>query len=133
MRYIGNRAISKLSEAIDYFGYITNYELYGGMAWAIESTDKDIGIIGGIQIFKHNNRNFIAYYLDPSYQKKGIMTNSLKLVIEYYHKNISNDALYANVHIKNTRSESLLRKLGFILNGKLQLENTFSLKSNNNE
>ena len=86
----------------------------------------DLGIfyenkqVGGIGIFPWDTANkkiSIAYWLSEEYQGKGIMTESLKKVIEYAFTEMNINRIEITVAIKNTKSSALPKKLGFILEG----------------
>jgi ribosomal-protein-serine acetyltransferase len=86
----------------------------------------DLGIfyennqIGGIGLFPWNTANkkiSIAYWLAEEYQGEGIMTDSLKKVIEYCFTELNINRIEITIAIENTKSSALPKKLGFTLEG----------------
>ncbi len=86
----------------------------------------DLGIfyegkqIGGIGLFPWDTANkkiSIAYWLVEEYQSKGIMTDSLKKVIEYAFTEMGLNRIEVTVALENVKSSALPKKLGFTLEG----------------
>lgn len=58
----------------------------------------------------------IGYALHPRFQGKGIMSESLQLVVNYGFDQLNFDQIEAYTHINNTASKLLLLKNKFLLN-----------------
>ena len=83
--------------------------------WVIEDEGKRI--IGTICLwnFSDDKRTAeIGYELLPEFQKKGIMTESINIVLTFAKYTLKLSSLYANTHKKNLPSIRLLLKTGFI-------------------
>jgi len=77
----------------------------------IENSNKKI--IGIIYAYINNNYDFakITYLLDPAEKGKGIMTEALKLFINYlYNYKIVNNVVF-DVKVNNTASIHIMKKL----------------------
>ncbi len=86
----------------------------------------DVGIfynnmqVGGIGLFPWdtaNKKTSIAYWLTEDYQGKGIMSDSLRVIIEYAFKEMGINRIDVTCAIENTKSSVLPKKLGFSLEG----------------
>jgi ribosomal-protein-serine acetyltransferase len=80
----------------------------------------DNQLIGVISLFPWDNSNkktSIAYWLTEESQGKGIMTVSLKKVIDYIFTEMKLNRIEINCAVGNTRSSALPKKLGFTLEG----------------
>ena len=62
-------------------------------------------------------RRDIAYRLDSSLWKQGIVTEALKKVVEFVFENTELDKLNANADVRNVGSNRVLEKCGFIKEG----------------
>lgn len=56
----------------------------------------------------------VGYDLSPKYHKKGIMTEALKLIIDYGFKELKYDNIKAFTHTENENSKKLLERNGFL-------------------
>ena len=100
--------ISKTNKGID------NRHLY---YWIIteKNNDKMIGSICLWKFSKDHKTAEVGYDLSPDFQRKGIMNESLKIVLEFGFNNLSLDLIEAYTHRKNENSKKLLERNGFIL------------------
>lgn len=57
----------------------------------------------------------VGYDLDPEFQSKGIMSESLKMIIDFGLKKLKLDKIEAFTHAENESSKKLLEKNGFRL------------------
>jgi len=83
--------------------------------------DKEIviGICNFTQIFRGAfHACYLGYKIDQSYQGKGLMTEALKASILYMFNVIQIHRIMANYMPSNERSAKLLKKLGFVIEGK---------------
>jgi ribosomal-protein-serine acetyltransferase len=88
-----------------------------GLDLGIFYEDKLIGGIGLFPIDEANKKTSIAYWLSEEYQGKGIMSDSLKSVINYCFNELKLNRIEITVAVENTKSSSLPKKLGFTLEG----------------
>ena len=87
--------------------------------WAITMIGeaKLIGTIVYWNIVKEQCQAELGYELLPEYQRKGVMTEALKKVIEFGFEQSKFKKIIAEPNKRNTRSINLLKKLGFELSG----------------
>ncbi|MCD4669950.1 MAG: GNAT family N-acetyltransferase [Actinomycetia bacterium] len=87
--------------------------------WCImlKENSKPIGTIGFQRYDNQNNSAEIGYDLLESYSKMGIMTEVLKCIIEYGHKQFGLHRIHASVAKNNLASNKFLKKNGFHLEG----------------
>lgn len=101
--------------------YITEsnkrFENKEGLDLAIFYEDKQVGGIGLFPFDIANKKTSIAYWLAEEHQGKGIMTDSLKKVIDYIFTELKLNRIEVTVATDNTKSSALPKKLGFTLEG----------------
>jgi len=92
------------------------------MRWGIElkESGKLIGTCGFHAISDYHKRIEIGYDLNRDYWGKGIMKESLSLIIRHAFEESDVNRIEAYVEPPNTASASLLKKLGFRLEGTLR-------------
>lgn len=92
----------------------------------IEKEGLDLGIfyeskqVGGIGLFpwdEANKKTAVAYWLVEEFQSKGIMTDSLKVVIDYIFNEMKLNRIEVTCATLNTKSSAIPKKLGFTLEG----------------
>jgi len=85
--------------------------------WTITEkyNDKMIGSICLWNFSQDRKTAEVGYDLSPKYQKKGIMDESLKSVLEYGFKTLNVDLIEAFTHRRNESSKILLERNGFSL------------------
>jgi ribosomal-protein-serine acetyltransferase len=77
-------------------------------------------LIGGIGLFPldiANKKTSIAYWLVEEHQGKGIMTDSLKVVIEHAFTLLKLNRIEVTCATQNERSSNIPKKLGFEFEG----------------
>lgn len=76
-------------------------------------------VIGMIEVFniQNNRMGDIAYRVDSSFWKQGIVTEAFKKVIEFVFENTELDKLNANADVRNVGSNRVLEKCGFVKEG----------------
>lgn len=79
-------------------------------------------VIGMIEVFNIQNDRMgdIAYRLDPGFWKQGIVTEALKKVMDFIFTNTELDKLNANADVRNTGSNRVLEKCGFVKEGTIR-------------
>ncbi|MBC7607451.1 MAG: GNAT family N-acetyltransferase [Burkholderiales bacterium] len=97
-----------------------------GINWAItiKGNQKMIGIIGHYRIQFENYRAEIGYILLPEFQGKGIITEAIKTVVAFGFDQMRLHSIEAVIDPKNTASETVLLKNGFVKEAHI-LENEF--------
>lgn len=117
-RYIGRPDQRSIEEAMAFVQKIRNGYLDGGTYyWAIRSKE-DTRMAGTICLWNFSADRKTAelgYELLPSFQKKGIMNESVAAVIEFGWKELQLTKLEAYTHRENHASSSLLLRHGFQL------------------
>lgn len=82
----------------------------------IESTQDSIGTICLWNYSDDMKSVELGYELNPKYQGKGYMTESLNLVITYAFDTMKFQTVEAYTHVDNKKSTSLLEKNNFVSN-----------------
>ncbi len=80
-------------------------------------------LIGTVNLFnfhEESKRAEMGYILDPTYLDLGILTETLTAVIEFFFKDMNFNRLEADIDPKNKKSASLLKNMGFKLEGKFK-------------
>ena len=98
--------------------YILSKESY---AIALKENNNFIGTISiynnGIR--KYNKAKSLGFSLDENYWQKGIMTEAVKLIINYVFKNTDCEVLEVGHHVGNYASKRVIEKCGFLYDGRL--------------
>lgn len=96
------------------------------IAWGI-TLKNDLQIIGTICLWNFSQNNKIAevgYDLKPEFQKLGIMSEALKLIIDFGFNELKLEKIEAYTHNENKSSKRLLKKNKFhLLKDKKDLNN----------
>ncbi len=74
--------------------------------------DRIAGVLGYL-IDRANNIGYIGYWLGQEYNGKGIMTKSVRELIEIGHMYYSLDRIEIRCAVENTRSRAIPERLGF--------------------
>ncbi|NEN23686.1 GNAT family N-acetyltransferase [Cryomorpha ignava] len=115
-----NRKTKNISDAIKFIKNTAEYlETGRSIAWGI-TLNGDSEIIGTICLWNFSENNKIAevgYDLNPKFQGKGIMSETLRKVIDFGFKELKLDKIEAFTNSENVRSTKLLENNGFRLNG----------------
>lgn len=114
-----NRKTKNVSDAIKFIKELDEYiETNKSIAWGI-TLKNNPKLIGTICLWNFSNKNKIAevgYDLNPKFQGKGIMSESLKMIIDYGFNKLKLFKIEAFTHTENESSIQLLEKNGFHLN-----------------
>lgn len=83
--------------------------------WAITTKDSGelIGLIGLVRIKPRNHRAEIGYILHESNRGRGLMSEALKLILEYAFVTLGFNSVIAVIDPDNLASEKLLKRHGF--------------------
>ncbi|HUW21106.1 MAG TPA: GNAT family protein [Candidatus Bathyarchaeia archaeon] len=76
-----------------------------------------MGCLGLYGLSKANRRASIGYWLDSNYQGKGIMTASVKALIDYSFQELNLNRIGIEIATKNTRSLAITKRLNFVKEG----------------
>ncbi len=92
--------------------WLEQYKNNETLLWAIDINNKNnnpYGSIGISKIIDHNTIE-IGYVLSRNYWHKGIITECLRMVIDYIFNNTSIDTIQAVCNINNIGSQKVLEK-----------------------
>jgi ribosomal-protein-alanine N-acetyltransferase len=108
-----------MSEAIKLIKELEGYiERNTSIIWGI-ALENEPSIIGTICLWNFTQNNKIAeigYDLDPKFQNKGIMSEAMKMIVEFGFNELNLEKIEAFTHAENLHSKKLLDTHGFILN-----------------
>ncbi len=117
MKYIPRPLCKTNEEALEHIKMIQNkLEKNEGINWAItlKGNTKLIGIIGHYMIRWEHFRSEIGYMLLPQYHEKGIMTEAIKLMVDYGFEQMKMHSIEGIIDPKNIASARVLEKNGFV-------------------
>lgn len=127
MQYVPRPLINTKKEALAHIELIEDKIVANvGINWAITLKDnpKMIGIIGHYKIQPENFRSEIGYMLLPQFNGKGIITEAVKVIIQYGFEQLQLHSIEAIIDPENSASEKVLQKNGFVKEAHL-LENAY--------
>jgi len=81
---------------------------------------KIVGVIGLVNFNWESSRTEIGYWIDKSYQGKGIITESCRALINYAFRELKINRIEIRCATENTRSRAIPQKLNFKLDGILR-------------
>ena len=111
-----NRRTKNISDAIKHIKKLnTDTKNNKSIAWGITLNEnpKIIGTICLWNFSKDYKTAEVGYDLNPNFQKKGIMSESLNSVVNFGFIELCIDRIEAFTHIQNENSKKLLVKNGF--------------------
>jgi ribosomal-protein-alanine N-acetyltransferase len=117
MKYIPRPLVTTAEEALAHVVMINDkIENNEGINWAItvKGNDELIGIIGHYRLQPENYRCEIGYMILPEYWGKGIVTEAIKVVLEYGFEDLLMHSIEAVIDPRNLASERVLLKNGFV-------------------
>ena len=117
MKFIPRPLVTTSDEALAHYKMIDDkIEKNEGINWAItlKGNPKLIGIIGHYRIQAENHRCEIGYMILPQYNGQGIVTEAIKVVLEYGFENLQMHSIEAVIDPENFASERVLQKNGFV-------------------
>ena len=117
LKYIDRDPPTNESEIVDFINLINSgFETSENISWGItlKGNDTVIGIMGYWRITKEHHRGEIGYTLHPDYWRKGIMDETMKLVLPFAFKEMKLHSIEANINPENDRSRQLLLRNGFV-------------------
>jgi len=104
----------KLCDAVNWIAFTKNAR-NSGIFFAIEVNNRLAGSIGisfKKDIYRKNSE--IGYFLSKNFRGKGIMTNSIKIIVNYIFHNFDVVRIYAEPFANNIASRKVLENSGFI-------------------
>ena len=117
MQFIEKEKTITIEEAEAFIQRIIDmYEARESLMWAICLQNQPEKLIGNICIWRIQKEHFraeVGYTLHPSHWRKGIMKESLQLIINHGFKNIQLHSLEARINPDNLASAALLENTGF--------------------
>lgn len=87
------------------------------LVFVINFDKKFAGIIGFKDTDKINKKTEIGYWLSEPFQKKGIITESLKKLMDYVFKKMDINRIQIKCATGNIQSSKIPRKLNFVFEG----------------
>ncbi|WCM62703.1 GNAT family N-acetyltransferase [Paenibacillus polymyxa] len=102
---------------------LTRYEKHEGFRWGItlkEAPGRIVGTIGFHNWHKEHSRIEIGYELAPEYWRQGLMTEAMKVVVDYGFRLPHVHRIEAFIDPDNEGSKRLLLKSGFTKEGHLR-------------
>jgi ribosomal-protein-alanine N-acetyltransferase len=117
MKFIPRPLAKTKEDALEHLETIDkNIENNKGINWAItlKGNPKLIGIIGHYRLQPENHRCEIGYMILPQYNGQGIVTEAIKLVLEYGFDDLQMHSIEAVIDPENRASERVLQKNGFV-------------------
>lgn len=79
-----------------------------------------VGSIGYLYLDQDNKKTEIGYWLGKEYEGKGIITKSIKVLINHAFDELKLHKIEIGVARDNTRSRAIPEKLGFLREGELR-------------
>lgn len=116
MKYLDRPLMQNLDEAHQLINVmLEGLDANKSIVWAIcmSENERMLGTISFWKIDQENHRAEIGYILDPDWQGKGLMSDAMRLVIDYGFSNMRLHGIDANVNPANQKSINLLTKFGF--------------------
>ena len=120
MKYIPRPLTKTKEDAIEHIDTIESKIINNeGINWAITLKDnpKLIGLIGLYRIKPEHHRAEIGYMILPEFNGRGIVTESIKLVLDYAFYDLKLHSVEAIIDPANLGSEKVLLKTGFVKEG----------------
>lgn len=114
-KFVGTKRVETLGEAQDFIEVCHSlYQKKKRVFWLIEFNKEVIGSIVLHQISMDDNYAEIGYKLKPEYQKKGLMSEAFKSVLDFGCTKMNLKTIEAFTHKNNIASITLLEKHHFI-------------------
>lgn len=123
MKYIPKPLVQTTEEALTHIAMIDEkIDTHESINWAITLKDnpKLIGIIGHYRIQPEHFRAEIGYMLLAEYHGRGIITEAIKVVLNYGFEIIKLHSIEAIIDPDNFASQRALQKSGFVKEGHLK-------------
>lgn len=86
----------------------------------IWSKNKLVGSIGYLYLDQENRKTEIGYWLGKEYEGRGLITRSVKALMNYAFLELKLNKIEIGVAVDNTKSRAIPEKLGFTREGQLR-------------
>ncbi|MFC1550066.1 GNAT family N-acetyltransferase [Candidatus Neomarinimicrobiota bacterium] len=118
---------TNIDEAKELLDWCLNVKSPNHIRWCIIHGDnlKQIGTCGFHNYDKINNAAEIGYDISAEYWNQGYMSEALREMLNYGYDVLKLNRIFASVFILNIRSNKLLEKLGFRLEGIIRDKHLF--------
>lgn len=117
MQYVNRPLVQSMEEAVAWVELVMNNVKNNiGITWCIclkNNPSENIGNIGLWRIECENYRAEIGYMLEPTFHKKGIMSEALNRIIDFGFSQMNLHSIEAQIDPENKASAKLLEKSGF--------------------
>lgn len=127
MRYVARPLAKSEQDAINLIRRVDEGILSGeSINWGItlKNNDQIIGVAGIVRTTPQDHRGEIGYLLAAEHQRKGLTGEAIKEILNYGFSQLHLHLIEAVTDPRNTASISVLKKLGFSMDGHFR-ENTF--------
>ncbi|MBI5928609.1 MAG: GNAT family N-acetyltransferase [Chloroflexi bacterium] len=119
-RYIGQKPMASVEDAVARLErFQRNYEQQEGLVWAV--TLRNGGqLIGNVlfwNLMPAHYRAEVGYVLGPEYWGQGLMTEILRVVLDFGFNTMGLHSIEAQTDPDNAASRRVLEKQGFVLEG----------------
>jgi ribosomal-protein-alanine N-acetyltransferase len=122
-QYIERKAYEEFNQATEFIDNL-HEKMPKGEWFVLGVEDSKSGkLIGTVCLFGFNQDRTVGelgYELSPSYQGKGIMTETLELFLNWIKEQHLAQKLNACIHAENEASKRLIQKLGFVLDATVE-------------
>jgi ribosomal-protein-alanine N-acetyltransferase len=127
MRYVARPLAKTGQDALNLIHQVNDGIQSGeSINWGItlKGTDRVIGVAGIVRTSPEHHRAEIGYLLASEHQRKGITAEAIKEILSFGFNQLHLHLIEAVTDPRNTASISVLKKLGFSMDGHFR-ENTF--------
>ena len=117
MKYIPRPLTKTKEDALEHIDTIESKIINNeGINWAItlKNNPKLIGLIGLYRIKPEHHRAEIGYMILPEFNGRGIVPESIKMVLDYAFYDLKLHSVEAIIDPRNLGSEKVLLKTGFV-------------------
>ncbi|MTW86579.1 GNAT family N-acetyltransferase [Virgibacillus dakarensis] len=121
--YYGMESLHSEEEAQQIINHFReNYKSERGIRWGmvLKNTQEFIGTVGLNNLNIKGKKAEIGFELHPSYWQKGYVTEAINEVLGYSFIDLELYRIGAVTFPDNTASNNLLKKIGFVFEGKLR-------------
>ena len=123
MKYYGMDPLKEITQAENIVKHMrNNFESKKGLRWAIFSKDENrfVGTIGLNNLVLSMKKAEVGFEIHPDYWRKGITSEALQAVLDYSFNELKLHRIGAVTFLANEASIGLLKKNGFVEEGKLR-------------
>ena len=120
MKYIPRPLTKTKEDALEHIDMIETKIINNeGINWAVtlKNSPELIGLIGLYRVKPEHHRAEIGYMILPEYNGKGIVTESIKAILDYGFQDMKLHSVEAIIDPQNIASEKVLLKNGFVKEG----------------